>query len=456
MMIHLVLLSGGSGTRLWPLSNNARSKQFLKVLRDEDGSPVSMVQRVFTQIGRIPAKVSTTIATCASQRSAIERQLEGDFELVLEPERRDTAPAIMLACAHLAFEQHVSSDDTVVVMPIDTFAEQAYYNQVITLDSAVQEGTAELVLLGVRPTYPSEKYGYIAPERCEGGVWPVACFKEKPTEAEAQALIGQGALWNCGVFAFKLAYLMNVIKRYVCPTSYADVIERYADLPKNSFDYEVVEKAAGVAVVPYGGVWKDLGTWNTLTEEMVEATSGRVVGVDTCESTHVINELGLPLVTLGLKNVAVVATPDGILVSEKTCSSHMKPYVGQIAEMRPMYEQRQWGEYRVLDMSAFSQARKALSKELVIRKGKQLSYQRHKHRREIWVVISGSGEVVLDGITRAVCVGSVVEIEANCKHSARAFEDLHVVEVQLGGSLEEEDIERFGMYWDMPEEVRSE
>lgn len=447
-MIHLVLLSGGSGTRLWPLSNGARSKQFLKVLRDADGRHVSMVQRVFSQIEQVPAETDVTIATCASQQSSIEQQIDGPHSLVIEPSRRDTAPAIMLSCAHLAFEQGADADDTVVVMPIDTFAEQSYYDKVAELDSAVRSEAAELVLLGVEPSYPSEKYGYIVPRTKDGDVWPVQRFTEKPKEEEAARLIEQGSLWNCGVFAFKLGYLVELSKHYVPARSYQELADRYEELPKNSFDYEVVERAASVAVLPYSGAWKDLGTWNTLTEEMADACSGRVVGIETCENVHVVNELNLPMIALGLKNVAVVATHDGILVSDKHQSSYMKPFVDGAAATRPMCERRRWGEYRVLDSSVYPDGRKALTKELVIEAGKQLSYQRHGRRDEVWTVVSGTGEVVLDGQTHAVEAGSVVKVDSGTMHSARAFDDLRLIEVQMGDALVEEDIERFGNFWE--------
>ncbi|WP_165056680.1 MULTISPECIES: sugar phosphate nucleotidyltransferase [unclassified Adlercreutzia] len=447
-MIHLVLLSGGSGTRLWPLSNGARSKQFLKVLCDGDGGHVSMVQRVMSQVRRVPADLDVTIATCEQQRGSVERQVGGAYSLVLEPERRDTAPAIMLACAHLAWEQGAGEDDTVVVMPIDTFADQAYYDRVADLDEAVQAGVAELVLLGVEPTYPSEKYGYIVPASREGEAWPVGRFTEKPGEEEARELISRGALWNCGVFAFKLGYLTDVAARYLEAGSFEELRSRYGELPKISFDYEVVERASSVAVVPYAGTWKDLGTWNTLCEEMAEASSGRAVGAETCENTHVVNELGLPLVALGLADAVVVATPDGILVADKAASSQMKPYVGQVAESRPMCERRRWGTYRVIDSSAHPDGARSLTKELIIEAGRQLSYQRHARRAEMWTIVSGFGEVVLDGLTRQVRAGSVVSIRPGQLHAARAIEELHVIEVQVGDVLVEEDIERFGDFWE--------
>lgn len=334
-MIHLVLLSGGSGTRLWPLSNTGRSKQFLKVLRDADGNHVSMVQRVFSQIRAVDAPVSVTIATGVDQRSFIRAQVDGDYNLVLEPERRDTAPAIMLACAHVAFKQGGAADDTVIVMPIDSYADQAYYDGIVRLDEAVQSGFADLVLLGVEPTYPSEKYGYIVPTSAEGSLRRVTRFTEKPGVPAAQELIAQGALWNCGVFAFRLGYLTNISNKYLQAGSFEDFRARYAELPKNSFDYEVVEKAESVGVVPYSGTWKDLGTWNTLTDEMVDAVSGNVVAANN-ENVHVVNETDIPLVVTGLKDIVVVATLNGILVTSKSASSGLKPYVQEAMRLESL------------------------------------------------------------------------------------------------------------------------
>ncbi len=448
-MIHLILLSGGSGTRLWPLSNGARSKQFLKVLRDGEGNHVSMVQRTFSMIGRAPVEADVTVATCASQQAAIEAQVEGAYSLVVEPERRDTAPAVMLACAHLAFEQGADPADTVVAMPIDTYADQAYYDKIADLDAAVRSGAANLVLMGVEPTYPSEKYGYVVPARREGAAWPVERFKEKPCAVEAEALLREGALWNCGVFAFRLGYLLDVARGFADARSFDEAAARYSELPRTSFDYAVVERAPSVAVVPYAGAWKDLGTWNTLSEEMADECAGRVVvDVPTCGNVHVVNETGLPMVVAGISDAVVAATPDGILVSGKEESARLKPLVERAAESRPMCERRRWGEYRVLDAGAYADGRRSLTKELVIEAGRQLSYQRHARRSEVWTVVSGEGEVVLDGEVRAVGPGSVVEVPPGRMHAARAVTELRIVEVQMGDALVEEDIERHGSWWD--------
>lgn len=447
-MVHIVLLSGGSGTRLWPLSNNSRAKQFLKVLRDEGGNHISMVQRVFQQIDSVQTELDITIATIASQQFSLESQIQGEYSLVLEPERRDTAPAIMLACSFLASRLGAKDDDTVVVMPIDTYADQAYYDSILKLDASVQSGASSLTLLGVEPTYPSEKYGYIVPARCEGLAWPVRKFVEKPAEQEAQELIDQGSLWNCGVFAFRLGFMMDVIRSYRSDAEYESLLVNYSQLPLNSFDYEVVEACEEIAVIPYRGVWKDLGTWNTLSEEMSDEASGRVVGLEeTCENTHAINELGLPLVVLGLKDAVVVATHDGILVSDKQQSSYMKPYVERVAEQRPMYEQRRWGQYRVLDSAVFEDGKRSLTKELTIKAGEQLSYQIHQCRDEIWTIVSGTGQVVVGDVVQDVARGSVVKIPSGQAHSCRAFSELRIIEVQLGDMLEEADIIRYPSFW---------
>lgn len=320
----------------------------------------------------------------------------------------------------------------------------------IRLDDAVQADFAELVLMGVEPTYPSGKYGYIVPAAGEG--WPrhVERFTEKPDEDTAKALIAQGALWNCGVFAFKLGWLAGLTARYLSCDTFDEFRSRYAELPKNSFDYEVVEKASSIGAVSYAGEWKDLGTWNTLTDEMAEETSGRVVvDAKTCENVHVINETGFPMVVAGLSNAVVVATPDGILASGKEASANIKAEVNAVAESRPMYEQRSWGEYRVIDSSVYPDGSKALTKEVVVREGCQLELQRHDHRSEVWTVVSGNGEVVLDGLVQQVRPGSVVEIPAGMLHAARAIGgDMRVIEVQQGEILVEEDTELLGDFWE--------
>ena len=443
-MTHIVLLSGGSGTRLWPLSNSARSKQFLKVLRDEAGNHVSMVQRVFGQIAAVGTDLDVTIATSAAQADVLGMQVGGRFELAAEPERRDTAPAIMLACAHLDLVQGAAPDDPVIVMPIDTFADQAYYDRIPVVAGVVSSGASDLVLLGVKPTYPSEKYGYIIPRSTDGEAWPVETFREKPDEATAASYIGQGGLWNCGVFGFKLGWLRDLTRQYFDARGYDEMLEHYSDLPRNSFDYEVVERAESISVVPYSGTWKDLGTWNTLAEEMADPLSGRVwVDGATTSNVHAVNETGLPVVVAGISDAVVVATPDGILVTGKEASSHIKGLVEEAAADHPMYERRPWGEWRVLDESGCS-----LTRELSVAAGCQLPYVRRSGCSTTWTVVAGEGDVVVGGEVTHVACGDAVHIADGQAHAARAASDLRIVEVRVGSPVGEDDAESFGFFWE--------
>ncbi len=444
--MQLILLSGGSGKRLWPLSNDARSKQFLPLLKSPVGGMESMIQRVVRQIRDSSLDVELTFATNAVQRDSIINQLGDGLGIVTEPQRRDTFPAIALACSYLSMEKHCSDDEVVVVMPCDVFTEDGYFSTIGRMAQAVSEDLADIVLMGISPDCPSEKFGYIVPE-CEGEVMRVLRFTEKPSLDKATMLIGQGALWNGGVFSFRLGYLRKLVERYVKAESFSELRGRYGEFPKISFDYEVVEKAESVAVVKYDGVWKDLGTWNALCEELPGTHIGNVLMGDHNEGTSAINELGMPLFCEGLKDMVVAASPDGIMVCSKERSEYIKDYVGSM-QHRPMYEERRWGSYRVLDSADYDDGSMMLTKSLKIRDGKCISYQLHRHRSEVWTVVDGKGEFVLDGERRSVSRGDVLNIPAGHLHAVRSYgADLSIIEVQVGCPLVEEDIERFEWEW---------
>lgn len=445
--MNIILLSGGSGKRLWPLSNETRSKQFLKVLRSPEGACESMIQRVWRQIHETIPNAKMIISTTDSQQEAIKRQLGGDVDIALEPERRDTFPAIALAAVFLAMERNCSMDETVIVMPVDAYAEKGYFQTLLKMDEAVQDNTADIILMGIRPTYPSTKYGYIVPKPKQiSNLMKVESFSEKPSEKRAIQLLDMGAFWNGGVFAFKLGYIMEVVHHYIDPQGYAHLRENYCKLRKISFDYEVVEHCHSIAMVPYYGIWRDLGTWNTLTDVMQEYNAGMVQSGENISNTHIINELDIPVVALGLKNVVIAASPDGILVSDKQASTQLKTYVEQI-DQRPMYEERQWGNYKVLDYMHYPDGKCSLTKHLIVKKGKNLSYQVHKNRDEIWTIVDGIGDLLIDGHIRIVRRGDVAYITRGMLHSIRAVTDLHLIEVQIGNELSENDIQRFDWDW---------
>lgn len=442
----IILLSGGSGKRLWPLSNDARSKQFLRLLSAPDGSKESMIQRVVRQIRSAGLTDDIVIATGSNQKDSIENQLGDSISVVTEPCRRDTFPAIMLACSWLA-DRGADRDEPVVVMPCDSYTEAGYFDTVARMAEAVARRDADMVLMGIEPTYPSAKYGYIVPERaadCDG-VLPVRRFTEKPDVETAERLIAEGALWNGGVFAFRLGYLTDIIAGVRPDAGFRQLREEYAGLPKISFDYAVVEKATSVGVVPFSGQWKDLGTWNTLTDELDSRTFGNV-HVDAADDCYIINELELPLVCIGGKGLVIAASPDGILVSDRSQSENLKHLVDGIGR-RPMYEERRWGEYKVIDSVEFPDGFCALTKQLTLRPGCAISYQKHSCRDEIWTFIDGEGEIVLDGERKPVKRGDVINIPRGCLHALRATTSLTFIEVQQGSNLVEEDIERFPYDW---------
>ncbi len=446
--MNIVLLSGGSGKRLWPLSNEVRSKQFLKVLRAPDGHHESMIQRVYRQIHEAGISSPIVISTTDNQQSVIRRQLGDDIPIALEPDRRDTFPAVALAAMYLKSEMKADPDETMLVMPIDPYAENSYFQLLDKMDRAVQDDTADLVLMGVKPTYPSAKYGYIIPtsEPINGDVLPVHHFVEKPDENKASILIARGALWNGGVFAFRLRWILAKIQQYTKADNYMDLRAQYDQLKKISFDYEIVEHCGSIAMVPYNGEWKDLGTWNTLSEVMEEPYAGNVIHGEGMSNTHIINELDIPVVALGIHDAVIAATPDGIIVTNKPSSVRLKQYVDAI-DQRPMVERRPWGQYKVLNYMAHSDGNRSLTKHLWVEAGKNLSYQRHQNRDEIWTIVDGTADFLLDGHIRNVRRGDVAYITRGQWHSIRAITDLHMIEVQIGPELSEDDIERNPDAW---------
>lgn len=435
--MNIILLSGGSGKRLWPLSNDIRSKQFIKIFKKDNGEYESMVQRIYHQIMVVDPKTTVTIATSKSQVSAIHNQLGEDVGISVEPCRRDTFAAIALATAYLHDVQGVSENEAVVVCPVDPYVELTYFQCVYDLYETAVQGNSNLVLMGIQPTYPSEKYGYIKPLQKEDGSKGFA-FTEKPTKEKAEEYIEQGALWNGGVFAYKLSYVLEKSKELLGTSDYSELFAGYSDLKKISFDYAVVEAEKSIEVLEYSGTWKDLGTWNTLTEAMEENVIGDARLNETCSNVHVINELGIPVLGMGLKDVVISASPEGILVSDKEQSSYIKPFVDAI-DQQIMFAEKSWGSYRVLDVEEES-----LIVKVALNPGHRMNYHSHDRRDEVWTVISGSGKTIVDGMEQPIKAGDVVTMAAGCKHTVIAGENgLQIIEVQLGKEISVSDKHKY-------------
>ena len=214
---------------------------------------------------------------------------------------------------------------------------------------------------------------------------------------------------------------------------YRDLLARYAGLKKISFDYAVVEQEARIQVMRFQGIWKDLGTWNTLTEAMDEQAIGEVITNDTCENVYVINALDVPVLAMGLKNVVVSASPEGILVSDKEQSAYIKPYVDGISQ-QVMFAEKSWGSYRVMHVEAGS-----LTVLVTLKQGHSMNYHSHQCRDEVWTVLSGYGRTVIDGEMQNIKPGDVVKLPSGCKHTVFADTDLKLLEVQLGQDISVRD-----------------
>ena len=302
-------------------------------------------------------KATVTIATSKSQVSSIHSQLGSNVTISVEPCRRDTFPAIALATAYLHDILKVPANEAVVVCPVDPYVEDSYFTclQEMCRKAEKKDG---LVLMGIKPTYPSEKYGYILAREDEEGNSFIK-FKEKPDAQTAQRYIEEGCLWNGGVFAYKLSYVLEKSRELIGTDSYYELYANYDKLRKISFDYAVVENESNLSIVRYYGEWKDLGTWNTLTEAMEEKSVGDVRMNDKCENVHAINEMGVPMLVMGCKDIVVSASPEGILVSDMEQSSYIKPFVDDIKQ-RIMFAEKSWGRYRVLDVEEQSMTVKVI------------------------------------------------------------------------------------------------
>ncbi len=452
--MQIILLSGGSGKRLWPLSNGTRAKQFLQLLPSPDGHLESMVQRVVRELTEQGLGENINFATSLAQKDQLCNQVKGNIHFITEPDHRGTLPAISLSALYLNEHKNCDRNEIVLVMPCDSFVSEEYYTALKRAIKVAEEGHSKFTLLGIRPTSetPFTRYGYIFAETPADPTNPdahskVIRFYEKPEPEVARTLIMQGALWNAGVFVFRLGDMLDIVHQQFGTSNYADLYAHYSELPKLSFDRMVIEKEKDLAVVRYAGKWKDLGSWNSLLEETPVREMGNVMIGRDVVNTHIINELDQPLLCVGTHNMVVAATNDGILVSRKDISGTLKHNVDSL-EVRPMYEERRWGSYKVISNLTFPDGARALTKLLCISAGKNISYQIHHHRDELWTFVDGEGELVIDNVQRTVRRGDIALIKAGQLHAVKATTDLKIIEVQSGTQLVEEDIERFDWKWE--------
>ncbi|MFC0525528.1 sugar phosphate nucleotidyltransferase [Pontibacillus salicampi] len=431
--MRVVLLSGGSGKRLWPLSNDARSKQFLKVLKNEHGKMESMVQRVWRQLKKNNLENKAIVSTSKSQMEMIYNQLNQYIPVVVEPERKDTFPAIALAAVYLYSVENCSLEEVITVLPVDPFVEDHFFANIKEMEWALNNSGADLALLGVKPTYPSEKYGYIVPSSTSPKEYlNVSKFHEKPREATAKKLIHENALWNCGVFGFRLNYIIQLLKRKNIPVQYEALLEYYSKLDANSFDYEVVEQATNIIALPYAGYWKDLGTWNTLTDEMEAKIIGNGVISENIAESNIVNELDIPIILLGVENVVVAASPDGILVTNKRSSHKIKDYLSRFPSP-PKFEEYNWGWRRVLEYRGNGTKEEILTEKIHLISGKTLSNEPF-NSLEVWTVTEGEGLIVKNEEMIRIYPGSSFTFTEGEEYYWKAVRDMEFVVIRTQAS----------------------
>ncbi|MGW8957913.1 sugar phosphate nucleotidyltransferase [Paenibacillus sp. NPDC055715] len=438
--MRIVLLCGGAGKRLWPLSNDIRSKLFLRLLPAPDGQKESMLGRVYRQLAVAGLDASALLLAHRNQVNLAFRHTEDRLPVLGEPAKRGTFTVAALAAAYY-HTRGTGLDEILCIAPADMFAGEDFFHSVAALPDLLLDSGADLAMLGTRPTHPSDQYGYIVPDQemtrmHKASYASVARFTEKPNLAGAKQLISQGALWNCGIYAFTLRYMLSCMKRCDLPLNDKALCAMYDDLPVRSFDEEVAERAEHAVVLPYDGEWRDIGSWQALTEQLGSRVIGRGKISGLADGTHIVNELPYPLHVIGVKNIIAAASPDGILIAAKGHAHAIKEQLGTLP-LHPLHGETAWGSYRVLDEFDHRSLNDILAIRLTVLPDQRLNGRIHGSGLKVWTIVSGRGEVMLNGERFSAASGSVFSIPTDTHHTIRANLDtsLELVEVRLGNSL---------------------
>ncbi|KGE16990.1 sugar phosphate nucleotidyltransferase [Paenibacillus wynnii] len=435
--MHTLFLCGGSGQRLWPLSNPIRSKMFLELLPAPDGGLESMIGRLCRQLSGQGLGESALFITHQDQMGLTRRYTKDCYPVIGEPWKRGTFTAAALGCLHLYSRGKAKLDDTICVAPADMFADDNFFGHFHAFPEILKASQADIALLGTRPTFPSDQYGYILPRLAATTQYTlVERFEEKPDLARALLLIQQNALWNCGVFAFSLKFMLSYLKQIGLPIDFDKFIAVYPQLPVRSFDKELVERTAKLAVIRHEGDWRDLGSWDTLTEQLRNPVVGKGGISGETSNTHIINELDVPLYVIGVPNIVAIASADGILVANKVQANAIKEII-RSHSTTPLYGETQWGSYCILDTTG-NEENVVVTLKLTLLPAHNTPELCSRYSSKIWTVLAGSGEVILDGLVHPTRVGDVFTVARGVIHEIRAFTAMEWIEVRVGkGSIDE-------------------
>jgi mannose-1-phosphate guanylyltransferase / mannose-6-phosphate isomerase len=439
-----IILAGGVGTRLWPLSREYYPKQFIQL----DGH--SLFQRTFERAVLLSGSDGIYVVTNEIHHYLVRNQIEElgyalpDDHLLAEPTGKNTLPAIAWAM------QRVRADDplaTAVVFPSDQLLGEAALDQIRAAEPLAGQ---HLVTFGVRPTSPHTGYGYIKPGKPLPVGSIVDAFKEKPDETTAGEYVRSGYLWNSGIFLLSTNCFFEELKHYNPALSAAFTgsnVPDYPSLESISIDYGLLEHSQRVAVVPLDAPWSDLGTFKALYDVEKHDAQGNVGKAEYLSAkNNYVYASGKHVGLIGVHDLVVVDTTDALLICDNRHTQQVKELVNRYNKaddpITRYHRQvhRPWGSYTVLEESVVYKI-----KRVTVRPNQKLSLQLHHHRSEHWVVVSGTAEVELDGETRLLRKGESTFVRSGMKHRLRnpGVIPLEVIEVQLGEYLEEDDIVRF-------------
>jgi mannose-1-phosphate guanylyltransferase / mannose-6-phosphate isomerase len=452
---YAIILCGGSGTRLWPLSRTMQPKQLL-ALNGQETLLQQTAKRLLAHVA--PSHLFTV--THEDHKFQVKGQLadlavESVSNVLAEPCARNTLPAIAWATYQI-FQREPDAIIGVFASDHAIDNEAAFLQAWQTAEQVAKDDY--LVLLGIKPHEPATGYGYIKPTVTElkHGVYVVDKFVEKPDLAKAKQFLQQGYLWNSGMFVFKASAFMTMLDKYQPAVSQqirglqADSLaQQYADFPNLSMDYGLAEKADKVAVVPADIAWSDLGSWESLYARRSKDAQGNVVHGEVyqedTENSLIWASRGV-IATLGLKDIAIIQTADATLVCDRSRSEDIKKLVTQIKAKRPELTEihqtvyRPWGSYTILE-----EGDRFKIKRIVVNPGGKLSMQLHKHRSEHWVVVSGVATITNNEIEFTLNENQSTYISKTHKHRLenKGNDPLAIIEVQCGDYVGEDDIVRF-------------
>ena len=441
--IRSIILAGGIGTRLWPLSRREYPKQFLR-LRNR-----SLFQMTWERARLLSGEDGITVVTNALHQYLVMNQLEemggalGRDRLLLEPEGRNTLPAITWAMEGI---RGAGPGVTAAVFPSDHLLDDSVVGEV---RAAAVLARDRLVTFGVKPTRPHPGYGYIRPGEDLGGGYRVAEFREKPDEATAARLIGEGCLWNSGIFLFPPETFFAELKKFQpgIAAAFAGGEPDYRGLPSLSVDHGLLERSDRVAVVPLRAAWDDLGDFGALYEHEPHdgaGTAGEAEFIDA--RRNYVSAAGKHVGVIGVNDLVIVDTPDALLVCGRAETARVRELVERYDRRDDPITQyhlqvhRPWGSYTILEEAASYKI-----KRVSVHPGKRLSLQLHRHRSEHWIVVSGTAEIQLGDARFVLSPNESTFVRAGVRHRLGNPGEipLEVIEVQSGEYLGEDDIVRF-------------